>query len=184
MSSPASAPRILVAGIGNIFLGDDAFGVEVVKRLAWHDLPDYVRVVDYGIRGLDLAYALSDGYDLAILVDAVGRGGQPGTLYIIEPELGGPEAGHPPQVLIEGHSMDPMRVLDLVRTMGGQPGRVLVVGCEPARLGDEFDGDMGLSAPVEAAVSGAISIIRSLIAGNDPSPELQSRDREAAVAEP
>ena len=159
-----SEPRILIAGIGNIFLGDDAFGVEVVRRLSGRALPDYVRVVDYGIRSLDLAYALLDDYDAAILVDAAGRGGEPGTLYVLEPELGGADAGEPQPVLIEAHGMNPMRVLDLVRAMGGRPRRVLVVGCEPATLGDEFEGSMGLSAPVEAAVDGAIDMVESLIA--------------------
>jgi hydrogenase maturation protease len=158
-----SEPRILVAGIGNIFLGDDAFGVEVVKRLlAGHELPSYVRVVDYGIRGLDLAYALMDEYDAAILVDAAGRGDEPGTLYVLEPDLGSPEGTAQP--VLEAHGMNPMRVLDMVRSMGAQPRRVLVVGCEPATLGDEFAGSMGLSAPVESAVEGAISIVESLIA--------------------
>jgi hydrogenase maturation protease len=157
-----SAPRILVAGIGNVFLGDDAFGVEVIGRLSRRALPDYVRVVDYGIRGLDLAYALLDGYDVAILVDAVGQGEEPGTLYLLEPEPH--DVDDPQAVLMDAHGMNPMRVLEIVRAMGGQPRRVLVVGCEPATLGDEFDGSMGLSAPVEAAVDGAIAIIESLIA--------------------
>jgi hydrogenase maturation protease len=159
-----SEPRILIAGIGNIFLGDDAFGVEVARRLSRRALPAYVRVADYGIRGLDLAYALLDDYDMAILVDAAGRGGKPGTLYLLEPELNGADAGGPQPVLMEAHGMNPMRVLDLVRAMGGRPRRVLVVGCEPATLGDEFEGAMGLSAPVEAAVDGAIAMVESLIA--------------------
>jgi|HubBroStandDraft_1064217.scaffolds.fasta_scaffold00393_7 hydrogenase maturation protease len=163
MSEPRSVPRIIVAGIGNIFLGDDAFGVEVVRRLAWHVLPDYVRVVDYGIRGLDLAYALLNDYDLAILVDAAGRGEEPGTLYVLEPELRDSDADEPQPVLMEAHGMNPMRVLQMVRAMGGRPKRVLVVGCEPATLGDEFDGTMGLSAPVEAAVGRAVDIVKRLI---------------------
>src|SRR6202030_732892 len=86
MSAPMKE-RILIAGIGNIFLGDDAFGVEVVRRLAARKLPDAIRVVDFGIRGFDLAYALMEGYEITILVDATPRGGQPGTLYTIEPDL-------------------------------------------------------------------------------------------------
>lgn len=159
-----SAPRILVAGIGNIFLGDDAFGVEVVRRLSLRELPEYVRVADYGIRGLDLAYALLDDYDLVILVDAAGQGGDPGTLYILEPELSDAGADGAQAVPMEAHGMNPMRVLDMVRAMGGRRKRVLVVGCEPATLGDEFEGTMGLSAPVESAVDGAIAIVESLIA--------------------
>ena len=166
-SQPAAASqaaRIMVAGIGNIFLGDDAFGVEVVRRLSRRALPDYVRVVDYGIRGLDLAYALLDDYDVVILVDAAGQGGDPGTLYVLEPEPSDAGAGGPKPALVDAHGMNPMRVLDMVRAMGGQPGRVLVVGCEPATLGDEFEGTMGLSGPVESAVDGAIAMIESLIA--------------------
>jgi hydrogenase maturation protease len=168
-----SEPRILVAGIGNIFLGDDAFGVEVVRRLSRRVLPDYVRVVDYGIRGLDLAYALLDGYDLAILVDAAGRGEDPGTLYVLEPEIRDADVNASQPVLMEAHGMNPMRVLDMVRAMGGRPQRVLVVGCEPATLGDEFEGTMGLSAPVEVAVDGAIAMVESLIArwGGPPGPQ-------------
>jgi hydrogenase maturation protease len=157
-----SEPRILVAGIGNIFLGDDAFGVEVVRRLSRRAVPSYVRVTDYGIRGLDLAYALLDDYDLAILVDAAGRGEQPGTLYVLEPDINAVE--EPTGVLMEAHGMNPMRVLEMVSAMGGRPKRVLVVGCEPATLGDEFEGAMGLSAPVESAVDGAIAMVESLIA--------------------
>jgi hydrogenase maturation protease len=156
--------RILVAGIGNIFLGDDAFGVEVAARLSRRQFPEYVRVVDYGIRGLDLAYALLDGYDAAILVDATGRGEEPGTLYVLEPDLGDGDGDGPQAVSMDTHGMNPMRVLEMVRAMGGRPRRVLIVGCEPATLGEEFEGTMGLSAPVMAAVDGAIDIIESLIA--------------------
>jgi hydrogenase maturation protease len=175
-----NGPRILVAGIGNIFLGDDAFGVEVVRRLAWHDLPDYVRVVDYGIRGLDLAYALLDDHDLAILVDAAGQGEDPGTLYVLEPELGDANADGPQSAVVEAHGMNPMRVLSLVRAMGGRPKRVLVVGCEPETLGDEFEGSMGLSAPVEAAVGGAITIIESLISKAAGEHEVSQKVRMSA----
>ena len=167
-----SVPRVLVAGIGNIFLGDDAFGVEVVRRLARRALPDYVRVVDYGIRGLDLAYALLDDYDLAILVDAVGQGEVPGTLSLIEPEPD--EADGSQMAMMDGHGMNPMRVLEMVQALGGRPRHVLIVGCEPEALGDEFEGSMGLSAPVESAVGGAIAMVESLIAK-------LAREREARV---
>jgi hydrogenase maturation protease len=157
-----TTPRILVAGIGNIFLGDDAFGVEVAWRMSRRAMPENVRVADFGIRGMDLAYALLDGYDAAILVDAAARGGDPGTLYVIEPESD--DAGDGPDVaLVDAHGMDPMRVLDMARALGGRPKRVLVVGCEPATLGDETTGAMGLSAPVEAAVGGAIAMVESLV---------------------
>ena len=166
-----TTPRILVAGIGNIFLGDDAFGVEVVRRLSRRARPDYVRVVDYGIRGLDLAYALLDDYDVAILVDAAPRGNDPGTLYVLELDLGDPDEGRPQPVAMDAHGMDPVRMLEMVRALGGRPRRVLVVGCEPATIGDEFEGTMGLSAPVESAVGGAIAIIESLIAKAAPEHE-------------
>lgn len=154
-----SAARVLVAGIGNIFLGDDAFGVEVAQRLLRRGLPEHVRVVDFGIRGFDLAMAILDGYEAVILVDAAARGGEPGTLYLLEPEVGDAKA-----VEMEAHGMNPMLVLEMVRTMGGRPKRTYVVGCEPATLGDELEGAMGLSAPVEAAVDGAIGMIERLIA--------------------
>ena len=155
-----TSPTILIACIGNIFLGDDAFGVEVARLLAARPQPDGVRVVDYGIRGLDLAYAILDGYDVTIMVDATARGGEPGTLYLIEPDAS--EANGP--ATVEAHAMNPESVLRLVGSMGGLPGRVLVVGCEPETLGPEDEGLMGLSAPVEAALGEAVSMIESLVA--------------------
>src|SRR5437899_5810794 len=122
-----SRPRILVAGVGNIFLGDDAFGVEVARRLGQRPLPDGARVVDFGIRGLDLAYALLDGYEAVILVDAAPRGGSPGTLYVLDlPADGSPEAGVAGP-LVEPHQMDPVKVLRLAAAMGAQVGRLLLV---------------------------------------------------------
>jgi hydrogenase maturation protease len=155
-------PTMLIAGIGNIFLGDDAFGVEVVRRLSGRKLPDGVRVMDFGIRGFDLAYALLDGYDVTVLVDATPRGGVPGTLYTIEPDLHALHHPEAPDLLIETHGMNPMRVLGLVKAMGGQLRRLLVVGCEPATTGPE-EGLMGLSEPVRAAVDVAVGLIESLI---------------------
>jgi hydrogenase maturation protease len=152
---------ILVAGIGNIFMGDDAFGVEVSQRMLRRGAQDGVRVVDFGIRGYDLAYALMDDYDAAILVDATARGEAPGTLYAIEPEWPEMKPGEP--VEMEAHGMNPMRVLQVVQSLGGHPKRVLVVGCEPETLGGE-EGAMGLSATVEAAVDGAIGMIEALVA--------------------
>ncbi len=155
-------PRILIAGIGNIFLGDDAFGVEVAQRLAQRDLPEEVRVVDFGIRGLDLTYALLDGYETVILVDAVPRGGAPGTLYVLEPARGEASAAAAP--LIETHSMDPVKVLRLAEAMGGTVERLLLVGCEPMPESDYEDMQTGLSAPVRAAVDEAIPLLEALIA--------------------
>jgi hydrogenase maturation protease len=154
-----SRPRILIAGIGNIFLGDDAFGCEVAQRLAARPLPEGVRVVDFGIRGLDLAYALMDGFDLTILVDATSRGGAPGTLYVLEPD----ETESDAAPLVETHGMDPVKVLRLVQALGGQSPKVRVVGCEPANLGSEEEPAMGLSAPVQAAVDEAIALIEEQV---------------------
>jgi hydrogenase maturation protease len=154
-------PRILIAGIGNIFLGDDAFGVEVARRLSTRELPQNVRVTDFGIRGYDLAYALLEGFDTTILVDACPRGHPAGTLYVIEPDLndlGGPEEQ---QCAVEAHSMNPLNVLRLASSMGPLK-RVLLVGCEPATLGPE-EGQMGLSVPIEAVLDEAVKLIESLV---------------------
>jgi hydrogenase maturation protease len=155
-------PSVLVAGIGNIFLGDDGFGVEVARRLAQRPVPDGVRVIDFGIRGLDLTYALLDGYEAVILVDAVPRGGEPGTLYVIEPDPAGPE---PDGLSVEPHNLDPARVLRLVTAMGGRLNRLLVVGCEPGVPGDVEEMSAGLSDPVRAAVDEAVPLVESLAAG-------------------
>jgi hydrogenase maturation protease len=156
-------PSILIAGIGNIFLGDDAFGVEVAQRLANRKLPSRVKVVDFGIRGFDLAYALLDGFDVTILVDACPRGGTPGTLYVIEPDLNAtvqsPEADH---VSVDAHSMNPMNVIRMAKSMGGELKRILLVGCEPLTLGPE-EGAMGLSEPVAAVVEEAANRIETLV---------------------
>src|SRR6202050_4060502 len=153
--------RLLVAGIGNIFLGDDAFGVEVVRRLAGRELPSNVTVTDFGIRGYDLAYALLDGYDTTILVDACPRGAAAGTLYVIEPELSAPGDAEQ-QEAVEAHSMNPLNVLRLAHSMGGPLKRVLLVGCEPATFGPE-EGQMGLSAPVEAVIDDAVKLVESMV---------------------
>jgi hydrogenase maturation protease len=152
--------KLLIAGIGNIFLGDDAFGVEVTKRLAQRTLPEGVGVADFGIRSYDLAYALMDDWDLVIMVDALPRGGRPGTLYTFEPEL--PAEGDLPPSL-DAHTMNPVAVLQLVKALGGSLGRILVVGCEPATLEPDPQGNIGLSTPVAAAVDEAVSMLEELI---------------------
>lgn len=154
---------VLIAGIGNIFKGDDAFGVEVVQRLAQKTLPDGVKIVDFGIRGIDLTYALLDGYRAAILVDAVQRGGEPGTVYVIEPEWPSGEAADPEELMITPHDLDPAKVLRLVKALGGRCERLVLVGCEPQTFGDEFEGAMGLSPLVAAAVDQAVPAIETLI---------------------
>ena len=158
------SPSVLIAGIGNIFLGDDAFGVEVAQRLANRKLPDHVKVVDFGIRGFDLAYALLDRFDVTILVDACPRGGAPGTLYVIEPDLkvSAQDAAEAGQTAVDAHSMNPMNVIRMARSMGGDLKRILLVGCEPLTLGPE-EGAMGLSEPVAAMVEEAANRIQSLV---------------------
>ena len=155
-------PTILVAGIGNIFLGDDAFGVEVARLLGNRKLPDAVRVVDFGIRGFDLAYALQDGYETTILVDACPHGEAPGTLYVIEPDLKSLDDPAAPQAVVEGHAMNPVNVLRMARAMHIELKNVLLVGCEPETLGGE-EGQMGLSAVVEAALEEGVKLVESLI---------------------
>ncbi len=152
--------KMLVAGIGNVFLSDDAFGVEVIRGLG--ELPDGVRVLDSGIRGMHLAYELLDGYDAVVLVDATPRGGEPGTLYTLEHDLDAPA---PEGAALDGHGMDPASVLGLLRDLAASMdverpvGRVLVVGCEPACL----DEGIGLSPAVTAAVGPAIRAVTELI---------------------
>jgi hydrogenase maturation protease len=158
-----SQPTILIAGIGNIFLGDDAFGCEVLKHLGQRVWPENVRVVDFGIRGFDLAYTLLEGFDLTILVDATPRGDAPGTVYTIEPELGDLDTLDAGAVVVETHGMNPLKVLSLVKSMGGQLTKIVLVGCEPQTFGPE-EGLMGLSEPVAAAVPAAVQIVESLVA--------------------
>jgi hydrogenase maturation protease len=152
-------PRILVAGVGNVLLGDDGFGVEVVRALANRALPEGVRVVDFGVRGFDLTYAILDGYEAVILVDATHRSGPPGTLYVVEPD-----PSVPSEALLDTHGMTPERVLHLVRAMGGEPPLLRLVGCEPATFGDEDEPVMGLSGPVAAAVAPAVQLVEDLVA--------------------
>jgi hydrogenase maturation protease len=153
--------RILVAGVGNVFLGDDGFGVEVARRLAGRGLPDGVEVVDFGIRGMDLAYALQGDYEAVVFVDATPRGEEPGTVYLIEPEI--EEDG---EVVLDTHGMDPAKVIKLARALGARPTRTLVVGCEPQVLvsGEDYeDMIMELSEPVRAAVEEAVKLVASLV---------------------
>ena len=174
LSSPTQgkARRILIACIGNVFMGDDGFGVEVAQWLInrkARPFPEGIQVVDFGIRGFDLAYTLLDEYDILVLVDAVRRGGTPGTLYLIEPDLAGmtPEKGvESARVGLDAHSMDPLKVLAYARTLGARPIRTLLVGCEPSVISgneDYMDLQMGLSEPVQAAVDDAVKMIDSLV---------------------
>lgn len=152
--------RILIAGIGNVFFGDDGFGVEVANRLSASRLPSGVQVVDFGIRSYDLAYALTSGrYDAAILVDATARGGAPGNIYVLSPTLD--ESSEPAPA--NAHTMNPDIVLRTARTFGELPSQIFVVGCEPETLDGE-DGQFGLSGTVNAAVDRAVPVIESLLA--------------------
>jgi hydrogenase maturation protease len=155
--------RVLVAGIGNVFLGDDAFGVEVVARLAGRELPAGVEVADFGTRAYDLAYALMDGCDAAVLVDALPRGEPAGTLCLLEPDLDDLDGF----ATVDSHAMNPMAVLAMVRRQGGTLPPTWIVGCEPGELGreseDEGGGRMGLSQPVAAAIDAAADMVEALV---------------------
>ncbi len=159
-----SAPRILIACIGNIFLGDDAFGVEVARLLAQVPWPDSIHVEDFGIRGVDLAYALLNNYDVAIFVDASQQGHAPGTLFVLEPDLAPVLADAAAmETSIDAHSMDPAKVLRTAASMGGKIPRVFVVGCEPSPLPGDDEVALELSPPVRAAVPLAVPMIRDLV---------------------
>jgi hydrogenase maturation protease len=155
-----SSFKILVAGIGNIFMGDDAFGSEVARRLMNEQWPPEVRVTDFGIRSYDLAYALMEGYDVTILVDATSREQAPGTVYLIEPDLS--QLDRLDETIADGHNMSPAKVLQMLLSVGSSAGRLYLVGCEPAILEDE-DGQIGLSEVVEASIPRAIELIKSLV---------------------
>ena len=159
---PPAATRVLVAGIGNVFMADDGFGVAVAQRLAQRPLPAGVDVVDFGIRGMDLVFALGESYDAAVFVDAVPHGEPPGTVFLLEPDLEG--AGGP--VALDAHGMDPVKVLALARQLGPVPERILVVGCEPlvSMTGDEEELVGDLSEPVRAALDPAVEMVESVLA--------------------
>lgn len=193
-----SGPSVLVAGIGNIFLADDGFGCEVIRQLAGREIPDTVKIEDFGIRGMHLAYELLDGYDTAILIDATPRGEPPGTIVVLDvnpadtgaaapagsdvespvtdgsahpdPVQESPTQEDPTQVgpvgggpagggMVDAHGMTPDQVFALMRMLGGSPGRILVVGCEPAEITDRI----GLSEPVAAAVPAAADTVWDLL---------------------
>jgi len=149
---------ILVAGVGNIFLGDDAFGSEVARHLLQHRLPDNVVVRDIGIRGVDLLYSLMDNYDQVIIVDATPRGGEPGSIYLIEPGEAASEG-----LSLDPHSLNPMHVLALARSMGAEIKNVRIVGCEPETPVSADSETIGLSPRVSAAIPKAIELIESLV---------------------
>ncbi|HEV3113661.1 MAG TPA: hydrogenase maturation protease [Candidatus Binataceae bacterium] len=176
--------RILVAGVGNIFLGDDGFGVEVARRLGSETFPQGVDVADFGIRGVHLAYQLLEGYDTLILIDAASRGEAPGTIFVIEPDFEQPETLQRTEsgFLLDAHGMDPEMVLGILKDLGGKVGRVVIVGCEPADLSER----MGLTQAVEHAVGEACTVVCRLIqeevtskpAGGERSPSANQEEKE------
>ncbi|HWE14919.1 MAG TPA: hydrogenase maturation protease [Solirubrobacteraceae bacterium] len=173
---PGAAARILVAGLGNVFLGDDGFGVALVDRLARRELPAGVDVVDYGIRGMDLAFAMLDDYDAVVLLDAIPRGEPPGTLYVIQVDPAEEET----DVAVDTHAMDPARVLGLVHALGGTPPPTFVLGCEPQAdtSADDEDVVAQLSEPVLAALDPAVKLVESLLA------DIGSRTHQQEVPRP
>ena len=150
--------RTLVAGVGNVFLKDDAFGVEVVRLLTQEPLPPGVQARDFGIRGVHLVYELLDGCDLFVLVDAAPRGEEPGTVTVLEVDV--PEPGTAPQAVIDAHSLAPDDIFALLASLGGRPGRSLVVACEPA----DVNPGMGLTEAVQEALPHAVRAVRDILA--------------------
>jgi hydrogenase maturation protease len=161
--------RILVAGVGNVFLRDDAFGVEVVRLLTERPHPPEVQIRDYGIRGVHLVYELLNGYDLFVLVDAAPRGQVPGTVSVLEVDLAAVDA----QPVIDAHSLTPDAVFGLLSSLGGHPGRSLVVACEPA----EVDAGMGLSDPVREALPHAVRAVEEILATEGGARDAEQADQ-------
>jgi hydrogenase maturation protease len=166
--------RILVAGLGNVFEGDDGFGVEVVQRLAAQSWPDGVEIRDFGIRGVHLAYQLLEPYDLVVLVDAVQRGGEPGTVYVIEHGIddSGPEPAEDAPMM-DAHDLAPDGVLALVPRLGGALGRVVVIGCEPAIITPSMGLSPLVAGSVEKAAQLATEIVHTARSGAAPGTEIR-----------
>lgn len=154
--APTDQIRVLVAGVGNVFLRDDGFGSEVARRLTETSMPEGARVCDYGIGGIHLAYDLLEGYETLVLIDTTSRGGEPGEVYVIDVDHGDLEGTG---TAFDGHSMDPAATFATLRTLGGTPPPTMMVACEPA---DTSDG-MGLTEPVEAAVDVAVEVVHELL---------------------
>jgi hydrogenase maturation protease len=159
---PAAERRVLVAGIGNVFRSDDGFGSEVARRLVRLPWPEGVRVVDYGVRGLHLAYDLLEPWDVLVLIDALPGRGSVGSIALLE--IGEEDVGA--RTAVDAHGMDPATVLASLAALGGRlPPRTVLVGCQVAETGD----GMGLTPVVEAAVEGAVEAVRDLVA-HSPRP--------------
>jgi hydrogenase maturation protease len=157
--SLSTHPRTLIAGIGNIFLGDDGFGCETVRELQTMELPESVRLVDYGIRGLDLAYAMLEPYENIVLIDAISRGGRPGTVYVLQPVKESVERDRS----LNPHAMDPASLMALARSMGEIHAEIFIIGCEPEDFGDELEGRMGLSDTVRSVLPEAARAAAELV---------------------
>jgi len=172
--------KILIAGIGNIFYGDDAFGCEVIRHLNRQPLPTGVSAIDFGIRSYDLACALMEDYDAVILVDAAGRGEKPGTVYLMEPEASRPDQFE--RVTVDAHAMNPVSVIQMAQSFGGVNTKLYLVGCEPAVL-ESHNGEMGLSPEILAAVPKAAELTTLLVKELLPHQEKTVTNLQAAVKE-
>ncbi len=160
MSTVTAKKQILVAAVGNLWLRDDGFGAEVAKRLSQQELPSGVHVFDFGTGGLNLAYEVMRGYDALILVDVSRQGGEPGTLYVMEADQDSVGGAIEDGEAIDPHGMDPQTVLRFVKAVGGWPGKVVVVACEPAQV-EELG--IGLSEPVGAVVDRAVELVTQTV---------------------
>jgi len=174
--------RILVAGVGNVFLGDDGFGCAVAQQLAGEPFPPGVHVEDYGIRGVHLAYTLLEGYETLVLVDAASRRETPGTVFVLEPDFAHAETLERGEsgFMLDAHGMDPEMVIGILRDLGGSVPRVRIVGCEPLDVTER----MGLSAPVARAVGRAALLVKQIVAdecARDVSPTPTSLQPEQEV---
>jgi hydrogenase maturation protease len=169
MTTHEAEKQILVAGIGNTWMRDDGFGSEVVKRLGGRELPAGVTVLDFGTGGLDLAYEVMRGYDALMLVDVSRQGGEPGTLYVMEADEADVSAGIEDGAMVDPHGMDPETVLRFVKAVGGWPGKVIVIACEPKEI-EDFG--IGLSGDVGAAVDQAVELVLATVdeLRNEPVP--------------
>jgi hydrogenase maturation protease len=147
---------ILIAGVGNAWLRDDGFGGEVARRLADVELPPGVSVMDAGTGGLDLAYEVMRGYDALVILDVSPQGGEPGTLYVMEPDEESVPGGIEDGDVINPHAMDPQTVLRFVKSVGAWPGKVVVIACEPEQVSEM---GWGLSERVQAAVARAVALV-------------------------
>lgn len=158
--APSKKKRVMIAGVGNMFMKDDGFGGAVIKKMGNKTFPEGVEIKDFGTGGLKLAYDLMKGYDGLILLDASQRGETPGTLYVIEPEENSIESNLEDGGPIDPHGSDPATILRFVKGIGAWPGKVLIVACEPGTV-DDFE--IGLSEPVHEAVDKAVDLIDELL---------------------